>query len=136
MQDSVGKASMIVANRDLSPAFKTGVVRVLSTAVLESLMEQAAVSALDTACYISGQTSVAHSMKLEHKRPSAPGATVHAIARVTDIEEDGIQFEIEAFDETGLVGQAVHTRVFVNPDDFERKCFDDSRLALIQRDNS
>ncbi|OHS97102.1 hypothetical protein TRFO_09669 [Tritrichomonas foetus] len=131
MQDSIGKAIMKVSNRDLAPVMKTGIVNVLSTAKLSALMEQASCSALETACFISGQTSVAATMKLHHRRPSPIGANVTAIARVTDIDKDGIHFEIEAFDESGLIGTALHTRVFVNKDLFERKCYDSARLAQL-----
>lgn len=124
MQDSVGRASMKVKSTDLATALKTGTVNVLSTAILEALMEQASCNALDTTCSICGQTSVAHSMKLKHKRPSALGAKITAFARVTDVDQDGVRLEVEAFDETGLVGQAIHKRVFVNKEIFEKKCFD------------
>ena len=124
MQDSIGKATMKVKSTDLAPALKTGAVNVLSTALLDALMEQASCNALETVCSICGQTSVAHSMNLKHRRPSALGATVTAIAKVIDVDQDGVRLEIEAFDETGLVGKATHKRVFVNKDLFERQCFD------------
>ena len=124
MQDSVGKATMTVTSRDLDPALKTGSVNVLSLSILGALMEQASVNALDTVCFICGQTSVTQSMKLKQDRNLAVGSNVTAIAKVTDVDQSGIFFEIEAFDEVGLVGQAIHKRVFVNKDQFERKCYD------------
>lgn len=124
MEDSVGKATMTVTSRDLDSALKTGSVNVLSTSILGALMEQASVNALSTVCFISGQTSVTHSMKLIQKRHLPIGSNLTAIAKVTDVDQSGVFFEIEAFDEVGLVGQAIHKRVFVNKDQFERKCYD------------
>lgn len=124
MHDSSGKATMTVTSRDLDSALKTGCVNVLSTSILAALMEQACCNAIDTVCYICGQTSVGQSMKLRHDRPSPIGANVTAHAKVTDVDQSGITFEIEAYDEIGLVGQALHKRVFVNKDQFERKCYD------------
>ena len=129
MQDSVGKATMKVTNKDLAPLMKTGPVNVLSSAILSALMEQASIRAIEIPCFISGQTSVASAFSLKHRKPSALGAQITAISRVTDIDKNGVHFEIEAFDETGLVATAMHTRVFVNRDKFERKCYETARMA-------
>lgn len=129
MEDSVGKAKLKVCSEHLASSTKTGKLKILSSAVLASLMEEAAFKALETACLISGQTSITSKMNVTYQRPSALGANLSAVARVTDIDKNGIHFEIEAFDETGLIGTATHTRVFVDKLDFEKNCYETARLA-------
>lgn len=123
LRDSVGKASLKVTKDKLASSIKTGNVKVLSTSYLLGLMEEAACKALDTQYLLTGQTSVSATMNIHHKRPSPLGSTVTAIARVTDIDTAGIRFEIDAFDETGLVGTGDHKRVFVDKDEFEKNCY-------------
>ena len=108
---------------------KTGIVNSLSTAALEALMEEAACKALEAACLSEEQTSIGARVSIIHRRPTAIGATVTAVARVEDINRNGIQFAIEAFDEAGLVGTATHTRVIVPKYEFETRCYDTSRKA-------
>lgn len=129
MEDSVGKATLKVCLEHLASSTGTGKSGVLSASVLASLMEEAAFNALKTACMISGQTSITSKMSVKYERLSAPGANVSAVARVTDIDRNGIHFEIEAFDETGLIGTATHTRVFVEKAEYEKKCYETARLA-------
>lgn len=96
---------------------------------MAALMEEAACNAIDVASVSNGQASVGVNLELTHRRPSAIGANVKAIARLTDINKKGIHFEIEAFDDTGLIGTAKHRRVFVNKDEFESKCYETARKA-------
>ncbi|OHS98850.1 hypothetical protein TRFO_01934 [Tritrichomonas foetus] len=108
---------------------KTGSVKVLSTAIMSALMEEASCNALDKAKISNGKASVGVSIDLVHRRPSAIGAHVHAVAKLTENTPKGIFFEIEAFDETGLIGTAKHRRVFVDQEAFEKKCYEASKKA-------
>ncbi|KAH0797551.1 dihydrolipoamide acyltransferase [Histomonas meleagridis] len=129
MADSTGKVTIQVKNEHLATNLKAGFVNALSTAVLSSLMEEASCKAVEIACLISGQTSISAKMKLFYQRPSRLGSNVSVISRIVDIDKDGIHFEIEASDEKGIVGTAKHTRVFVDKDDFEKRCYETARLA-------
>lgn len=131
MRDSVGKATLIVQPEHLAPKLKTGAVSCLSTAILAALMEEATMNALETASLVSGKTTVGSKINIHHKRPSALAAKVTAVARVIDLDKSGVHFEIEAFDDTGLVGTATMTRVFVAKDQFEQKCYEIARKARL-----
>lgn len=126
---TVGKASVVVNQNLLAPVMKTGTVNVLSTAILSALMEEASCKAIDNANISNGKASVGCEIDLKHKRPSALNAHVEAISKLTDVNKHGLFFDIEAFDETGLVGTAKHRRVFVDKSSFERKCEEAARKA-------
>ena len=119
---SVGKATIIVGKEQLAPALKTGTAHVMSTAVMAALMEEAACNAVPKGTYKEGQTSVGIHLDLLHKKPSALGATVTAVAHLKKASPKKLDFEIEVFDETGLVGTAKHQRAFVMTGPFEAKC--------------
>jgi predicted thioesterase len=125
----IGRASLIVKAGQLAPAMKTGSVKVLSSAILAALMEEAACDAIKDECTKLGRASVGTKFNLAHKKPSALGASVTAVASVERLDARAITFKIEARDETGVVGTADHTRVFVKQDDFEKKCYATARSA-------
>ncbi|KAK8894719.1 hypothetical protein M9Y10_023156 [Tritrichomonas musculus] len=129
MAVAVGKASIVVDRQDLAPVLKTGSVNVLSTAILSALMEEASCNAVEAANISNGKASVGVSIDLVHRRPSAVGAQVEAVSKLTKVTPKGLFFEIEAHDETGLVGTAKHRRVFVDKDAFEKKCYDTAQKA-------
>ena len=121
---STGKASIRVGKEHLAPAMKTGTARVLSTAIMAAIMEEAACAAIPADALRPGQTTVGIHLDLLHKKPSALGATVEAVAHLKEITKKKLDFEIEVFDETGLVGSAKHQRAFVMVDKFEERCME------------
>jgi predicted thioesterase len=126
----VGRASLRVAAGHLAPAMKTGSARVMSTAILLAVMEEAACDAIASECSRINRVSVGTRMNLVHKRPSVAGASVVAVASVDKIDSKSVHFVIEAKDETGVVGTGDHTRVFVNEAEFERKALAAARRAI------
>ena len=96
MAVAVGKASIVVDRQDLAPVLKTGSVNVLSTAILSALMEEASCNAVEAANISNGKASVGVSIDLVHRRPSAVGAQVEAVSKLTKVTPKGLFFEIEA----------------------------------------
>ena len=125
--NTIGKAAVVVGPQHLAPVLKTGCVKVMSTAIMAALMEEASCTALTNANVKKASVGVA--LSLTHKKPSAPGAHVYAVSKITDLNQKSIAFEVEAFDETGLIGTATHKRVFIDQDSFEKKCYENARKA-------
>jgi predicted thioesterase len=119
----VGRASLQVAAQHLAPAMRTGAAKVMSTAILLAVMEEAACNAIASECSRTNRVSVGTRMNLVHKRPSVTGASVVAVASVDKIDRKSVHFVIEATDETGIVGTGDHTRAFVNQQEFEQRAF-------------
>ena len=126
MSGTIGEASLTVTKNLVAPVLKTGLVNVLSTALLAALMEEASCQALKK---INSKCSVGVSINLQHRKPSAIGANVKALSKIVTINDKSITFDIECFDETGLVGTATHRRVYVDKDIFEQKCYQNFEKA-------
>lgn len=114
-----GYAELDVSMEHTAQSVCSGTLPVFSTPWLVALMESAAVNAL---CDLEqGQTSVGARIDVRHSAATPLSMRVHANARVVNVEGRTIQFEIEAFDEKGLIGKAEHTRVLVDAARFMKK---------------
>lgn len=96
----------------------SGDVTVLATPMLLAWMEAATCDAL--ASHLGDhQTSVGWKIHITHERPTHVGSLVDVEAEVTSIDDNKVQFAVEARDESGArVGKAEITRVIVDRDRF------------------
>ena len=109
----IGKAEMIVTEKDTALHVGSGSLPVLATPVISALMERAAVDALKNRLP-DGETTVGGMIDLRHKAPTLAGKKVRAEAEVTEISGKKIEFHITCEDENGEVGEANHIRFIVN----------------------
>lgn len=122
-----GVATLTVSKGHLAPLMKTGTCYVLSTAVLSSLIEEASINAIPERNYQPGQTTVAAYINIKHRKPSILGANLKATADIRAIDNKKVEFFVEVFDETGLIGSGEHVRCFVNSTNFEKQCYSNHR---------
>lgn len=111
-----------VVNRMISAAaIKDGLAEVFGTPFLVMLMENAAVEAIKP-CLGAGEGSVGIGLgQVRHHAATPLGMKVWAVAEVTEVHGSRIRFHIDAYDETGLIGEAEHERAIILQDDFMRK---------------
>jgi predicted thioesterase len=105
----------------LSP--EDGFPAVLATSRMIELMELAA-SRLMKPHLRDGESSIAVETSLTHAAPTTVGGLIRAVATYEGISGRMHRFRINAFDETGLIASAKHTRAVV----IERRL-----LALARR---
>ena len=94
----------------LSP--EDGFPAVLATSRMIELMELAA-SRLMKPHLRDGESSVAIETNLTHAAPATVGGLIRAVATYEGISGRMHRFRINAFDESGLIGSAKHTRAVV-----------------------
>jgi predicted thioesterase len=99
-------------------------------------MEESCCDALNKADVLKGKTSVGVSLDFVHRKPSALGAHVTAVSHIKQIEGKSVSFEVEASDETGVVGSAKHKRVFVDKERFEANCNEAAQFAREKSNGS
>jgi enoyl-CoA hydratase len=88
---------------------------VFSTPAMINLMEHAAREALST--YLeANEESVGVRVNVEHVSATPIGQTVIAEATVTGVDGRQVDFDVRAFDQTGLIGQGTHRRALVAMD--------------------
>jgi predicted thioesterase len=86
----------------------------LATPTYVDLMIRAAIEVLKPNFpYQSGFITVGTAMTFNHQAPSALGMTVSVKATLTKIDGNRFYFDIEAFDEVGVIGRGTHERQMV-----------------------
>lgn len=106
----------VVGPEHTSHAIGSGDVEVLGTPVVISWLEEATRSALDLAEH---QTSVGTRIEVEHRSPSAVGATITATASLAHSDGRLHRFQVAAHDEHGtLVAAGEIRRIVVDRERF------------------
>ena len=86
----------------------------LATPTYVDLMIRAAIEVLKPNFpYQSGFITVGTAMTFNHQAPSALGMTVSVKATLAKIDGNRFFFDIEAFDEVGVIGRGTHERQVV-----------------------
>lgn len=107
---------------DLNTAihYASGTAPVYATPALVGLMEHAAVLAGDKQLP-DGYSTVGISMNVKHLSASPVGMTVRAKAVLTAQDRRKLTFTIQAWDDAGLIGEAVHERFIIESAPFVAK---------------
>ncbi|MBE6774943.1 MAG: thioesterase [Ruminococcaceae bacterium] len=98
----------------------SGSLAVLATPAMVALMEQAA-SELCEKYTEDGITTVGTSLNIQHLAATAVGAEVKAVATVVSCDGRKVTFEVEAYDNAGLIGKGTHERFSIKSDKFMLK---------------
>lgn len=116
-----GKYSFIVEKRHLANEVGSGMVSVLSTAMMVAGMEAAAVKAVQERLP-AGKTTVGVHLDVYHKKSTPMNMRVRFQAILLEISPGGnsLIFDLRAFDEKELIGEGRHRRVVVDKEIFEQ----------------
>lgn len=116
----VGYAATVVGPDNTAVSVGSGTLPVFSTPSLAALMEQAAVSALQSFLPL-GMTSVGTSLSIKHLAATPVGHNIRADATVTAVEGRRVEFSIKVFDEREKIGEGTHERFLVDAESFMGK---------------
>ena len=106
-----------VTETDTAAHLGSGLVPVYATPALVALMENAAVRALEG--YLpEGQTTVGGQIDVRHLAATPVGMKVRARAELLEVNERILTFNVHAWDEEELIGEAKHIRYIVDEDKF------------------
>ena len=109
-----------VTDRDTAAAYGSGKLEVFATPAMVALMENTAIRSLEGGLEPDTDT-VGIAIDVQHVKATAVGQKVYCKATVTEIDRRRIRFEIEAWDDKGAVGHAIHDRFVINPVKFMSK---------------
>ncbi|PJF29036.1 MAG: thioesterase [Phototrophicales bacterium] len=110
-----GERTFIVEEKHTAYHLGSGGVHVFSTPSMVSLMEGAAVNAIDP-LLPEGQMSVGIEISAKHLAATPIGKRVRAEAEVIGVDKRRVMFVIQAWDEHELIGEATHTRFIIDLD--------------------
>lgn len=110
----------VVTGDKIAANVGSGDVNVFATPMMIALMEGAAVQCLKPFLE-EGQTSVGASISTSHTAATPIGMKVKATAKIVAVDGKKIDFTVQAFDESGVIGEGTHTRFILNKERFEQK---------------
>ena len=117
------QVEQVVTGSLTASAVGSGALAVFGTPFMAGMMENAALTALQTFLE-EGQGSVGTHLDISHDAPTPVGMRVWAEAEIVSVSENGrmVEFRVRAWDERGPIGQGTHTRAVVWNQRFLAKC--------------
>jgi len=122
-----GRAELVVGTNDTAPRIGSGRVAVLATPVMISIIEAAALDAVEHHLD-EGKQSLGTLLDVSHIAATPVGMRVTATAELIEVDGRHLTFQVRAEDEVELIGEGVHKRVVV---DVAR--FDDRLRRKLER---
>jgi len=118
MKEGIEKElEIIVTPKDLASAYGSGNVEVLATPAMIALMEKTCLQLV--APYIpKGHNTVGTAVNIKHIKATPVGAVVQSYAKLKEIKGNKLTFEVEAYDQNGLIGMGLHTRYIIDEEEF------------------
>ena len=114
----------ITVTTDVTAAkMKSGSLEVLATPYMVALMEQAA-SELCDKFVPEGISTVGTALNISHLAPTPVGGKVKAVATLTAFDGRKASFDVEAYDDTGLIGKGTHERFTIKVESFMKKALE------------
>lgn len=115
-----GSTEIIVGTRDTAPHVGSGKIKVLATPVMVSLMEEAALNAVE-GLLPEGHQTVGTRLDITHTAATPVGMRVTAHAELVDVQGRRLTFRVTACDEKELIGEGTHERIVVNVARFDER---------------
>lgn len=131
MELSVGmtyEIKEVVTDSLTAAVAKSGGLPVYATPFMIALMEQTSAALVQP--YLPEEiTTVGTMINIQHLAATAVGAEVKAVARLISFDGRKFCFEVEAYDNAGLIGKGTHERFSVKIDKFMQKT--EERKAIV-----
>ena len=118
-----GATEIVVGTRDTAPHVGSGKIKVLATPVLVSLMEEAALNAVE-GLLPQGHQTVGTRLDITHVAATPVGLHVVAHAELTKVDGRRLTFRIWADDERDRIGEGTHERIIVDVARFDARAQD------------
>ena len=117
------EVSVTVTKEKTAAVMKSGSLEVLATPCMVALMEQAA-SELCERLVSEGITTVGTALNISHLAPTCIGGKVTAVATLVSFDGRKANFDVEAYDDSGLIGKGSHERFTVKTEAFMKKAME------------
>lgn len=117
-----GTVATLVEREDTAFEVGSGSLLVYATPCMVALMEGAACEAI-AAALPENKTSVGIELSITHIAATPVGMEVRAEAEVISIENNTVIFQLNAYDETGKIGEGTHKRAIINTQRFLEKTY-------------
>ena len=114
--------SVAVTIENTAIAMGSGTLRVFATPSMIALIEGCCAESVEDRLG-EGITSVGTKVEVEHLAASPIGASILCKSKLVACDGRRLDFEVEVFDNNGLIGKGTHTRFTVDADKFVSKTY-------------
>jgi len=104
---------IIVTPQDTAKAYGSGLVEVFATPAMVALMEKTSLQ-LVAPHLEDGKNTVGTEISVKHIKATPLGKRVQSFAKLVEINGPKLKFEVEAYDEDGLIGTGTHKRFIID----------------------
>ncbi len=111
---------IVVGTRDTAAHVGSGKIGVLATPILVTLLESAALQAVE-GLMPPGQQTVGTRLDISHTAATPVGMRVHARAELIQVEGRKLTFRLHAEDEIEAIGGGIHERLIISVDRFDQR---------------
>ncbi len=115
-----GEKSVAVTMENTAVAMGSGTLRVFATPAMIALIEGCCAESVEELLG-EGITSVGTNVNIDHLSASPLGAGIVCKSTLAAFDGRRLDFEVEVFDNAGLIGKGTHTRFTVKADSFLKK---------------
>ena len=109
-----------VSEKNTASALGSGGLPVFASPAMLALMEKAALTVVDS-LLPPGWSTVGTEVNIKHISATPVGMKVTARAELLGIDGRALSFKVEAFDETGKIGEGSHSRFIIENTKFMTK---------------
>lgn len=124
----IGHGELDVTIDDTAKVYKSGTLDVLATPRMLALMEETAWKSVAEHLE-EGMGTVGIKLDVEHLAPTPVGMHVRCETILNEIDGRKLTFYVEAYDESGKIGEGIHERFIVDEVKFQSKA--DAKKTLI-----
>jgi fluoroacetyl-CoA thioesterase len=110
----------IVTKDDTASSYGSGLVEVFATPAMIALMEKTAMQSV-LPFLPEGFNTVGTAVNVSHIKATPIGMTVTSKATLIEVDRKKLVFNVEAYDEEGLIGSGSHTRFIIETEKFMAK---------------
>lgn len=111
---------IVVGTRDTAAHVGSGKIGVLATPIMVTLLETAALQAVER-LMPPGQQTVGTRLDITHTAATPVGMRVRAHAELIQVEGRKLTFRLHAEDEIETIGGGIHERLIISVDRFDQR---------------
>lgn len=109
-----------VTNENTAASLGSGLLDVFATPAMVALMEETCMKSvqdeLDEGC-----GTVGTGLTIHHVSATPVGMKVYCVSKLVEVDGRKLVFDVQAFDEAGLIGQGTHERFIIDSEKFFAK---------------
>lgn len=109
-----------VTNENTAASLGSGLLDVFATPAMVALMEETCMKSVQ-AELDEGCGTVGTGLTIQHVSATPVGMKVRCASKLVEVDGRKLVFDVQAFDDAGLIGQGTHERFIIESDKFFAK---------------